>query len=126
MRHPGNFSEVFRFGAISVRMVSINSRSRPPGVVLVHVLLSSISKVLGISRALMPTESVLHHFGRWTQRAWSIVPYTLDRPRAHLLEANNQDAICLASFDQGTCKMESSRAGSTCVVGVVNWNPRHS
>ena len=126
MRHPGNFSEIFPFGAISVRIVSIKSRSRPPGVVLIHVLLSGISKVLGISRALVSTESVLHHSRRWTQGTGPIVPYTLDRPWAHLFEADNEDTIGLASFDQSACKMKASRTGGTCIVGVVNRNPRHS
>lgn len=102
-----------------LKRVSIWLRERTVNL-LVHILLSSIPKVLSVPGSVVLATSLLHDLGRQAHWTWSVRPDTLDRTRTHLLKTDDKDTIDSIVSDQSSGKVKTSRSSSTSIVGVVN------
>ena len=125
VRDPCDFGEVFCFGAISGMWLA-STFSVAKIYLLVHILLPSISKILRIPWRIVLSILSLHHGRAQTHGTWSITPNTLDTAWTHLLKSNHHHAIDSAIPDQRPRHMQTRRACSASIVGVIDWDRAHA
>lgn len=93
---------------------------------LLHILPTSIGKVLRISGRIMLSSGLLHHPSTQTHWTGPVIPDALDAARLHGLKPNHHRDVHDSTSHQCPGQLQACRAGRASVIGVVDGNIRHA
>jgi len=94
--------------------------------VLLHVLAAGVAEHLRGAWGVGDAPGLGHHLASGAGWVLPVVPEALEGARVHLLEADDEDAVCAAVGDLVAGDVQAGRAGRAVVVDVVDGDLGHA